>query len=71
MNKDFDEFLGCDVFNVIYDSIEKEGEEILYTMFPCDKNNERFTEHYILRDHFTKEHTADKFVGCKINGRNN
>ena len=69
-NKDFDEFLGCDVFNVIDDYIEEEGEEILYTMFPCEKCNERFKEYDILRDHFSKEHTADNSVGCKISGCN-
>ena len=66
-NKYFDEFVGCDVFNVVDEYIEEDGEEILYTLFPCEKCDNRFKEYDILSDHFLKEHTADKFVRCKIN----
>ena len=65
--EDLDECVGCDVFNVVDEYIEEDGEEILYTLFPCEKCDNRFKEYDILSDHFTKEHTADKFVRCKIN----
>ena len=67
-NDEFAEFVGCDVININDEYInDEDGDEIMVTKFPCGKCEERFNEVEILMEHFSKQHTVDKSIKCRVN----
>ena len=60
-NPKYDEYIGCDIFNII-DELDEDSKKTRY--FPCEECKEDFEEYADVRDHFLKEHKPYERIGC-------
>ena len=66
-NDDFEDFIGCDILNIVDEYInDEDGDEILGMAFPCRKCDERFHDIEILKKHFDTKHNGDNQMQCRI-----
>ena len=62
--KEYEEYVGCDVFNITYEFDDDCNKDEL---FPCEECDEVFTEYELVREHFLKEHKRYDMIGCIVN----
>ena len=60
-NKVYEEYVGCDVFNITYEFDDDANKNEL---FLCEKCDEVFIEYESVREHFLKEHNRYDMIGC-------
>ena len=60
-NDKYEEFVGCDVFNITY---EFEDDSNSDELFPCEECDKVYEEYEKVREHFLSEHTRYEMIGC-------
>ena len=60
-NEDYDDYVGCDTFNITED-FDDDCNKTEY--FPCEECDKYFEEYAKVREHFLTEHKPYEMIGC-------